>query len=852
MTRRLSHLAAWVLVLTGEVVAQDRTSGRVDSVLVTPGAQYTAGPVYRAFMGSGHRALWTTPIRVPVADLSTLAGGLTPTRLGGGMTTRTLHLDGADGRRYVFRSVDKEPADLIEDFVGTPIEALLRDQISSFHPSGAMVVARLLDAVGVLHPSPRLVVVPDDPRLGEFREEFAGMLALFEERPDDAPEGAPGFAGSRQIVQTERLFEETVESPRNRVATEELLRARLVDLVVGDRDRSTNNHLWARFEDGAGGFVWRPVPRDRDQAFVQLDGILKGLARYYEPRLVFWGERYPSVAGLTRNAWDIDRAYLVGMSRTDWLATVDDVQRRLSDEVIAGAVRELPAEHWALAGQDLARALRQRRDDLPTAAAELYRIVFQYADVQGTDEEEVADVERGADGSLRVVIHLAEEPADTTFDRTFSPHETREVRLYMHDDDDLVRVEGEGPGDILLRAIGGAGADRFVDNSTTDGERNVFYDGGSATEVSVGPNSRVERRTPARPFSWFLEHRTVDWGGSWIPEPRIAYDADRGLVLAAGLTYDRYGFLKEPYSSRLRLRLGWSFGLSEPLADYRHHFRDVLAGRDLRIEARWSGMEIIDYYGLGNETPSSGPTRFHRVPHKQVSVAAYASLGDGLRRRVSVGPVFQYLSTDTADASTYLAATRPYGSGRFAQVGVRAAFEVNERDREGTPSEGYLLEGGAGFFPAYLDVDQGAFGELHGQAVAYLSPEGRNPTLALRAHAKKVWGTYPFADAAFLGGPASLRGMREQRLAGDAVVLGSAELRVHVGRLLFVVPTDVGLFALTDAGRVFRHGESSREWHTSWGGGVWLAPLRRSSTLQLSVARAESRVAFYAGIGFAF
>ena len=847
---RLSLLALLAFALTVEAAAQGTRSARVDSALVTPGAQYTAGPLYRAFMGSGHRELWTTPIHVPVADLSTLAGGLTPQRVGGGMTTRTLHLDGADGRRYVLRSVDKEPGDLIEDFVGTPIEALLRDQISSFHPSGALVVARLLDAVGVLHPNPRLVVVPDDPRLGEFREEFAGMLALFEERPDDAPEGAPGFAGSRRIVQTDRLFEETVESARNRVAADELLRARLVDLIVGDRDRSTNNHLWARFDDD-GGYVWRPVPRDRDQAFVQLDGILKGIGRYYEPRLVFWGDGYPSITGLTRNAWDIDRTYLVGVSRTEWLSTVSEVQRLLSDEVIAAAVRELPPEHLASSGADLERELRRRRDDLGAAAEELYRIVFRYADVQATDDPELVDVERRADGSLRLVVRLADTPDVVTFDRTFSPGETREVRLYTHGADDVVSVTGEGEA-ILLRAIGGPGADRFVDASTTQGDANVFYDAGAATEVREGPGTRVERRTPERPFSWFLEHRALDWGHSWVPEPRVAYDADRGIVLTAGVTYERYGFLKAPFSDRVRLRLGWSFGLSEPLVDYRHHFRDVLAGRDLRIEARWSGIELIDYYGLGNETPTLGPVGFHRVAHKQVSLAAYASFGDGERRRLSVGPVYQYLSTDTTDASTFLAASQPYGSGRFSQIGLRAAFEVNGRDREGTPSEGYFVEGGGSFFPAYLDVDRGEFGEVHGQAAVYLSPFGRNPTVALRAQGRKVWGPHPFAEAAFLGGRTSLRGLREQRYAGDAVVLGSAELRVYVARLLFIVPTDVGFFGLTDAGRVFRRGESSSEWHAAWGGGIWMAPLRRSSTLQLSLARSGSRTAFYAGIGFAY
>lgn len=803
-------------------------------------------------MGTGHRELWTTPIRVPVADLGVLAGGLTPVRVGGGMTTRTLHLQGADGRRYVLRSVDKVPAELIEDFVGTPIEAILRDQISSFHPSGALVVAPLLDAVGVLHTDPRLVLVPDDPRLGEFRREFAGMLALFEERPDDAPAGEPGFAGSRQVTQTDRLFQITVTSPLHRVAARELLRARLVDLMVGDRDRSTNNHLWARFDDGRGGFLWRPIPRDRDQAFVQFDGILKGLGRHYEPRLVFWGGEYPDVAGLTRNAWDIDRAYLVRLSRDDWMSTVSEVQRLVSDDVIDDAVGRMPPEHHALVGEDVARALRLRRDALATAAAELYRVVFHYADVQGTDAPEYAGAERRADGSLRLVIRLADAPGDTTFDRTFTAAETREVRLYMHGGADSVTVTGGGPGEIVLRAIGGAGADRFVDASASDAGANVFYDGGDATAVTMGPGTRFVRRAPERPFSWHEDHRELDWGHAWAPRPGVGYDADRGLVLSAGLTHDRYGFLKTPYSARTRLRVGWSFGLAEPLVDYRLHMRDFLRGSDLRLEARLSGMEIIDYYGLGNESVASGPVSFHRVPHKQIVLAASASFGDGERRQVSVGPVLQYLWTDTVGVATYLAGAEPYGSGRFGQLGLRATLEVDGRDTDGTPARGYLVEGGASFFPKAIDADRGEFGEMHGQAAVYLSPAKRNPTLALRGYGKRVFGAYPFAEAAYLGGQSTLRGLREQRLAGDAALLGSAELRVHLARPLFIVPTDVGAFGLADVGRVFLEGEDSDAWHTSWGGGIWLAPLRRSSVLQISLARSGSRTALYAGVGFAF
>jgi outer membrane protein assembly factor BamA len=228
------------------------------------------------------------------------------------------------------------------------------------------------------------------------------------------------------------------------------------------------------------------------------------------------------------------------------------------------------------------------------------------------------------------------------------------------------------------------------------------------------------------------------------------------------------------------------------------------------------------------------------------------SFGDGETTRLSVGPALRYISTDTLRTGNYLAAVRPYGSGRFGEIALQATFERDARDRAGTPSAGYHVTGGAAYFPEFMSVDRGEFGEVHGHAAVYLSPFGMNPTLAFRAEGKKLWGSYPFQESAFLGGSSSLRGLHEQRYAGDASLLGSAELRVDLKRVLFILPTDVGLFAFGDAGRVFRDGESSSRWSRGWGGGIWLAPLRRSSTAQVSLARAQGRTAVYFGIGFAF
>ena len=817
----------------------------LDSVTVIPGAVYGASALYRTLMGSGYRKLWTTPIRVRVANMGTLGGGLTPIELGGGTTTQTLHLRGADGRRYVFRSVDKTPRELTEDLEGTPAEAIIQDQMSSFHPSRALVVARLLDAIDVLHPDPELMVVPDDARLGEFREQFAGMLILFEERPDDLPRAAAGFAGSTRIIQTDDLFEELEDDPANRIELRELLRARLVDILVGDRDRSVNNHLWARFEDGD-GYLWRPVPRDRDQSFVQFDGFLKALARRFEFRLVPFRAEYANTQAVTRNAWDIDRNFLVGVDRASWQAAVREVTSAITDDVIREAVARMPPEHHALVGAEMEASLRRRRDNLPVVAEEFYEIVFRYADIHGTDVDEVALLE-GLDDGVRVALHRrGDSPGPKGaphFDRIFSPDETREIRIYLHGGDDRVLVQGAPNSPITLQVVGGGGADELLNSS---GGAVTFYDGGDQTVVQGAGTRRVDR-SPSRPYSWFKESYDLDWGSETMSVPGMSYDSDRGLLPIVGLRYTRYGFGKLPYRSRYALRAGWAFTHSKPLIESSLRLRNALVGADLQFEALFSGIEVVNFFGLGNETADDSPEDF-KVDQSQLVLGASLSFGDGEGREVSFGPVFKRIVSDTTGTPTLSDAT---GTGTVSQLGLSFEAAWDERDLAGAPTSGYLIRGGANYFPGVAGLEK-SFGVVDGKVATYLSPGGGNPTLALRVGGKKVWGEFPFYEAAFLGGSETVRGLHEERFAGDASIYGSAELRAFLARLTFILPVDVGVFALGDVARVYLDGEASSEWHTARGAGIWFAPLNRSSTVRLSIAESEGRTAFYAGVGFAY
>ena len=857
-SRRSARGRGLPFMLVASVLAASNSKAQVvppplpaqDSVTVITGEVYEAGALFRALSGSGYRNLWTTPIRVPVADLSTLGGGgLTAVEVGGGTTTQTLHLRGADGHRYVFRSVDKTPIELIEDLEGTPAEAIIQDQMSSFHPSGALVVARLLDAVGVLHPYPELMVVPDDPRLGEFREQFAGMLVLFEERPDDLPEGEAGFAGSTRIVQTDDLFDELEEDPANQIQLRELLRARLVDIFVGDRDRSVNNHLWARFDDGD-GYLWRPIPRDRDQSFVQLDGLLKAVARRYDPRLVSFRDEYANTRAVTRNAWDIDRNFLVGLDRATWDSTVREVVSSLTNDVIREAVARMPREHQAIFGAEFEATLRQRRRELPRVAEEFYEIVFRHSDVHATDVDEIALVEGLRDGGVRLALYRragSVEPEDTPyFDRMFSPEETRELRLYLHGGDDRTIVRGTPSSPITIRVLGGGGADELVN---TGGPSVRFYDAGNRT-VSDGPGVDLVLSSPSRPFSWFEDSYDLDWGGETMLLPGLSYDEDRGLVPIFGFRHTQFGFAKRPYAYRFRFKGGWALSRSNPLIESSLRVRRALAGADLNLEVLFSGLEIVNFFGFGNEVEADQPEAFYEVSQGQLRLAATLGVGEGERWGVHLGPVLKRVASDTV-APTLLADSRPFGTRTLSQVGLSIEAAWDGRDLPGAPTEGFRVEGGAEYYPAVADLEN-AFGFAYGEVAGYLTPSWGNPTLAARIGGKKLWGEFPYYEAAFLGGAANLRGLPEERFAGDASLYGSVELRAFLTRLTFILPIDMGVFGLTDAGRTYFKGESSGKWYVGRGAGVWFAPLNRSATARVSLAWSEGRRAIYGGAGFAF
>lgn len=843
---RARHTALLIL-LGGTPAAAQQPPARVAAertATVAAGPQYAAGGLHRFLFGAHYRDLWTTPVEVPVLDLHRTGGGLTPTTAGGGFQTRSLRFRGRDSLEYGFRSIDKDPSNFLEELQGTFIDEILRDQTSAAHPAGPALVAPLQEALDLLLPWRRMVVLPDDPALGQFRERFRGTLGFFEPRAIVEP-GLRPFAGASEILDSDELFPRLRASPADRVDAGAFLRARLFDVFIGDWDRHRGNWGWARFGD-AEPRTWIPVPEDRDQAFIRFDGVLLSLARIVAPRLTNFGPEYASMFGQTFNGRELDRWFLTGLEAPVWDSVAVWMQGRLTDSVLAAAVRAMPEVYQAIDGERMLRALTARRDRLREMARDYYALLAGEVDLHGTDVGETAIVHWHADGGVSVA--LGETGHAPWLVRRFHPGETREVRLYLHGGDDRTLVRGSDAGRILLRVIPGDGADELANAAPTP-LRWYTEDGDRATGAV-----RVDRR------AWEdvslvegVPHR--DWGAEWLVLPWGGFAPDYGVYVGLGAVRRGYGFRHRPWDSRLQVRAVGA--LEAGTGRVRGTMQLYRSNSSLQgeFEVLASGIEVLNFHGFGNATDASAPKEFFRVNHRRLMLRGGPTipLGPAATVRMDVG----VRQSETAERPGRILETLPglYGTGTFGQLDLSGAIEVDTRDVPGNARAGMHLTARGSVHPAVFDVTD-LYASVEGSVSTYLTAAGvpLTPTLALRAGGRKLFGTFPFQDAAFIGSAETVRLGRENRYAGEAAVWGNAELRLDLFPAFLVLPARVGIFGLADAGRVFFDGDpaTADDLHTALGGGLWIAWLDRRGTLSAALARSSERTAVYVSAGFAY
>jgi len=817
---------------------------------------YNRGKTGRFFLGDHYRNAYDLALDIPLLDLATYKGGLKPVKKGGGSETISLRLEAEDGREYTMRSLEKDPAATVGLRLTRSriIQKLVEDGFTASHPIAALPVTGLAEAAGINHTNPRIFYVPEQPALGKYNPQYGQKVYLVEERPDDEDwRSYADFGEPQDIRSTAQTLKSLRSHPDHVIDYPAVARARAFDLLIGDWDRHDDQWRWKK-EKRADGKTWySPIPRDRDQAFSNYDGVLLKVIRKIIPAvspLRPYTGNPKKIAASTRGARFFDATFLAGVDRAMMERETRFIQEAITDAVIEASFRAVwPKEVMDMDGLNIMAALRVRRGNLARITTDLYEFRARKVEIPGSDLPDVFLIDRLDDGNVRVRV-TAGSPTEGTkksvcFDRTFYAAETRELLLYGLSGEDKFIFTGDGRPGMRIRIIGGPDEDTvtYGPDATKNDVGNVhYYDYTGKTEASDIDDVRgmQDRRSPSAKYNIYSRLAENKDYNFFSILPVLGRNPDNGILLGAIATRTTYGFKKEPFASRQLLNGRFASETGGFRLGYEAEFTDVFGDKELLIEAEaQTSLYGVNFYGFGNETVNEERESplgrdFNRVRLQSVVFSPRIMKRLNPAASYSFGPTYSVIEA-TRTEGRFLALNSPDGAdeGVFSNhhyLGFNGRLLFDNRIPTEMPGRGirFLLEGGYQLALAGPGVDLPTLRTnltFNQQVDDY-----GNLVIANRIGYNGVFADdIAFFQAATIGGSGenrNFRGFRQERFSGNQAFYVNTDVRY---RLLSYrnsnLPFSLGLLAGFDFGRVWLAGEISDVWHSSLGGGVFLSPL---------------------------
>ncbi|MGQ0737969.1 MAG: metallophosphoesterase [Bacteroidota bacterium] len=783
------------------------------------------------FMGQNYREEWSMPVSMKIFNLRRERGGFKIESLGGGKQTRSLRLKDKEGNEWVLRNLNKNPSQTIpEQYRGPMVDDLVKELKSSSFPFGAFIVPHLAAPLNIPTAKPELFFVPDDPALEFYRPLFSNTVCLLEQRN-------ASFDSSKTKSTADIFFKKMLEDNDHLPMQAEVLKARLLDILVADYDRHFDQWRWGTIDTGKGKLYY-PVPRDRDQSFFYSDGkLLKFLSGRAMPFLKGFRSDIPKVEWLGYVARDFDRIFLTDLDNNEWEQSVTTLQQKLSDSVIRNAVQHLPPEIFRIDGEKIIGKLISRRNAMMDAAMKYYRFISKKVNIVGSNQKEYFKVSSVGD-KLQVRVYVKSKGNDTSFimyDRVFDPSVTKEIRLYGLHDEDVFEIEASASSRIKLRIIGGRGMDTFDLKGNVEA---LLYDlKSTGGDYYIKDSSHAKKRFSDDPPVNDRSLLGFNYNTSKFPQFHFNYNSDDGLIIGAGFSRRTYGFRNLPYATDQKLSATYAIDRGALRLQYRGEFNHITRNFDLVLKGDFSSPTLQNFFGYGNNSAinSSLTHRYYQTLYNYFEAELL------LRRRyfdkfhLMLGPYFYHYSASVSrnisnvlgkPQQVRLDSAAVYSKKSYA--GFKIAALVDNRNREFFPTRGMhwknellattKLSGAEGKYVAFTS-DMSIYASLREPAklVAVLKFGGG------RIFSK----SYEYFQAMSIGANNDLPGFRKNRYTGKSSLYGGLELRMQLFNVnSYILPGPFGLAVFYNSGRVWQPNDitGSKKWHGAYGFGFYYLP----------------------------
>ncbi|MDT0687721.1 metallophosphatase [Autumnicola psychrophila] len=791
---------------------------------------------YKWLWGEHYRDIYSRDIEVPVLFLSDLPGNPKPISEGGGNQSRSLRIIDDEEHEYTLREIRKSALRFIQTKVkthyvqdridNTLAESIVQDYYTTSHPYAPFAVNDLSTAVDIYHANPQLFYLPKQKELGIFNDGYGNKLYMLEEHVGDENKDFETFGSPDDIISTADLLLELRESKDSYVHEGSYIKARLFDMLIGDWDRHEDQWRWAQFEQADGRLMYKPIARDRDQAFSKYDGPLINLLKMGVPNVramqTFSGEKLEDVKWFNVAAYPLDKTLIKTASWEDWKEQANFIQNELSDEKIDAAFEALPEDTKDQSIERIRQDLKERRDNLLEIARDYYKYLLEFEVIIGTEEDDKFEITRKDSGITEIVIRNDEE---LIFENTYNSDMTDEIWIYGLDGDDEFNLEGEGNDLIKLKVIGGEENDIYNFSNTRNAK---LYDYKSKKNTIKTPGAN----------KWLVDSYDIN---NYDPDkrktttnvlfPSVGFDPDAGFRIGLADTYSTYGLARNPFTTQHNLSAFYYFATSGFEVNYSGEFAHIFYNWNFGIDARYTSPNYtLNYFGTGNETiynEDAVSMDYNRVRISQWSIAPSLIWRNNNGAQFHFKPIIESLEVEgnnseyvgqVFDAEDDLFDNQIYG-------GAEIAFQyTNKPMKLAFPRRGIEFDVSTGY-KKNIDEHDNEFAYLKPSvSVVYPLHESGIVVLATKLGSEFIFGeNYEFYHGATLGGNHSLRGFRNERFNGKSAFYQSTDLRAGLLRVeTGFVPLRAGISLGYDYGRVWTENDNSEKWHNNYGGSVWI------------------------------
>ncbi|WP_343707992.1 metallophosphoesterase [Flavobacterium sp.] len=792
---------------------------------------------HRFLFGQHYRKYYSMPIEATTATVDTLKGGLKPIREGGGHQSISLRMSDPQGREYVMRAMKKSATTFLQsvafkdqyvvnEFEKTYAEDFLFDFYTTSHPYSSFAIGSMSDQIGLRHTNPILYYIPKQNGLGEFNASFGDQLYMVEERPADNHLDGKNFGKPSNIIGTDDMMLNLHKDEKYTVDEKEYIKARLFDILLGDWDRHSDQWRWAEYKED-GKVIYRPIPRDRDQAFVKYDGALLSLIMNMPPlrhMRTFKGDRI-NVKWLGREPYPMDLAFLKTAGEKEWVEQAKYIQENLTDADIDLAFKNMPKEVQDETVDEIKAKLKSRKKDLQKYAREYSEVLDKTVMIAGTDKKDKFVLNHNVKKGIEIqVFRIKKEGDELLYTKNVTDDKTKNLWIYGLDDNDVFEVKGNEKSSIKIRLIGGQNNDTY---NIENGRKVIVYDFkskentynlDSKTQTQLTDDYEVNAYNYERP-----KYNVVSG------LPNIGYNPDDGVKVGVNVNYTVNNFKQNPYTQRHIFNAFYYFATGGLEFNYAAHFPGLLGKWVIDVESLYTTPNFaMNYFGYGNESQYDDDLGmdYNRVRIRKFNASGAIRHVGRYGSEFSVQPIFQRMTVEDTE-NRYInipGIVNPevFDSQNFGSLKVKYVFKNSDFAAKPTLGMYFMV---AGTWTTNLDETKKNFPTLE-SILGFTHKIDHNGKLILATYVKGKAifnNNYEFYQGASLGGDTDLRGFRNERFLGSSYFSQSSDLRLSIGKIRkTIVPFTYGILGGFDYGRVWLDGENSKKWHQDYGGGLWL------------------------------